>query len=105
MNFLGTILSLLSLLLSSSAKAADIQLTVAETAEGPVRFAAEEIRREAAAKGMTVGNDANLRIRHADGSTTPLWTSGKDTRAGKFTADEKFTDLTIRAVDASQVSK
>lgn len=47
----------------------------------------------------------NVRIRHADGSTTPLWSSGKDTRAGKFTADEKFRELQIRAVDASQVSK
>ncbi len=47
----------------------------------------------------------NLRIRHADGSTTPLWTSGKDTRAGKFTADEKFKDLQIHAVALSQVGK
>jgi hypothetical protein len=42
-------------------------------------------------------------MRHADGSTTLLWTSGKDTRTGKFTADEKFIDLQIRAVPVSEV--
>lgn len=47
----------------------------------------------------------NLRIRHHDGRTTPLWTSGKDTRAGKFTADELFTDLKIRAVSVPEVGK
>ncbi len=43
----------------------------------------------------------NLRIRHFDSSTTPLWTNGKDTRAGKFQANEFFKDLQIRAVDVS----
>lgn len=47
----------------------------------------------------------NLRIRHADGTTTPLWTSGKDTRAGKFKANEFFKDLKIRTVDAKDVGK
>lgn len=45
----------------------------------------------------------NLRIRHQDGSTTPIWTSGKDTRAGKFTANTLFEDLNIRTVDVSEV--
>lgn len=45
----------------------------------------------------------NLRIRHQDGSTTPLWTSGRDTRAGRFTPSELFTDLQIRAVDVAEV--
>ena len=45
----------------------------------------------------------NLRIRHLDGSTSPIWTSGKDTRTGKFTANEFFKDLKIRAVDLSEV--
>ncbi|MDZ4853141.1 MAG: sulfatase-like hydrolase/transferase [Pirellulaceae bacterium] len=44
----------------------------------------------------------NLRIRHADGSTTPLWTNGKDTRAGNFKVNELFKDLTIRAVDVAE---
>lgn len=43
----------------------------------------------------------NLRIRHADGRTTPLWTHGKDTRAGAFKADEYFKDLKVRAVRES----
>ncbi len=47
----------------------------------------------------------NLRIRHADGSTTPLWTSDKDTRAGRFAANELFNDLEIRVVSASEVGK
>lgn len=45
----------------------------------------------------------NLHIRHLDGSTTPLWTSGKDTRAGKFTPNEFFTDLQIHAVNVTEV--
>jgi hypothetical protein len=47
----------------------------------------------------------NLRIRHADGSTTPLWTNGQDTRAGKFTANELFKDLKIRAVNVAEAGK
>jgi hypothetical protein len=47
----------------------------------------------------------NLRIRHLDGSTTPLWTSGKDTRAGKFTSNELFKDLKIRTVDVDEAGK
>ncbi len=47
----------------------------------------------------------NLRIRHADGSTTPLWTSGKDTRAGAFKANELFEDLQVRAVNVAEVGK
>jgi hypothetical protein len=47
----------------------------------------------------------NLRIRHADGRTTPLWTSGKDTKAGKFTANDSFKDLMIRTVNVSEVGK
>lgn len=47
----------------------------------------------------------NLRIRHADGSTTSLWNSGKDTKTAKFTADEKFKELQVRVVDVLQVGK
>ena len=47
----------------------------------------------------------NLRIRHADGSTTPLWTNGQDTRAGKFTPNELFKDLKIRAVSVAEAGK
>jgi hypothetical protein len=46
----------------------------------------------------------NLRIRHLDGKTTPLWTSSKDTRADKFTPNELFTDLQIRAVKLEEVA-
>jgi arylsulfatase A-like enzyme len=47
----------------------------------------------------------NLRIHHLDGSTTPIWTSGKDTRAGRFSPDEFFTDLRIRTVNAAEVGR
>jgi arylsulfatase A-like enzyme len=47
----------------------------------------------------------NLRIRHADGSTTPLWTSGKDTRASKFEANDLFKNLKIETVKAQDVGK
>ena len=45
----------------------------------------------------------NLRIRHTDGSATPLWTNGKDTRRGKFTESDLFTDLEIRTVNVDEV--
>jgi arylsulfatase A-like enzyme len=47
----------------------------------------------------------NLRIRHADGRTTPLWTSGKDTRAGKFTPNEFFSDLQIKTLPSPSISE
>jgi hypothetical protein len=58
MKLVRTFLLLLSVLLLPSAMAATLHISVAETADAPVKFAAEEIRREAAAKGMTVGEDA-----------------------------------------------
>ena len=47
----------------------------------------------------------NIRIRHADGTTTPIWTDGKDTRAGKFEPNELFKDLNIRTVNAADIGK
>ena len=47
----------------------------------------------------------NLRIRHADGGTTPLWINGNDTRAGTFKANELFKDLKIRTVNVADVGK
>jgi len=47
----------------------------------------------------------NLRIRHLDGTTTPLWTNGKDTRTARFEATELFKDLKVRVVPASDVGK
>ena len=45
----------------------------------------------------------NLRLRHADGSTTPIWTSGKDSRAKKIADTELFKDVQVRAVSAANV--
>ena len=46
----------------------------------------------------------NLRLRHANGSTTPIWTGAKDTRTKKIQDTELFKDLQVRAVPASVVA-
>ncbi len=60
-------------------------------------------------KGAKPGNYKlyldNLRIRHADGSTSPIWTNGKDTRAAKFKETELFENVKIRTVDVKDVGK
>jgi len=45
----------------------------------------------------------NLRLRHADGSTSPIWTNGKDTRNPKIEDTELFTNVRVRAVPVSEV--
>lgn len=47
----------------------------------------------------------NLRVRHLDGTTTPLWTNGKDTRTSKFEATELFKDLKVQTVNVEEVRK
>ena len=47
----------------------------------------------------------NLRIRHADGSTSAIWTKGKDTRFRKIDDSEMFTNVRVRAVPASEIGK
>jgi hypothetical protein len=53
-------------------------------------------------KGAKAGNYKfyvdNLRIRHADGSTTPIWMNAKDTRQPKVTDSELFKAVQARAV-------
>ncbi|MBI5685948.1 MAG: sulfatase-like hydrolase/transferase [Verrucomicrobia bacterium] len=45
----------------------------------------------------------NLRIRRADGSTTPIWTNAKDTRYRSIADSEHFTNIRVRVVPASHV--
>ena len=45
----------------------------------------------------------NLRIRHADGTTTPIWTNAKDTSRLKLKDSELFTGLRVRSVPADEV--
>lgn len=45
----------------------------------------------------------NLRIRHADGSTSPLWTNGKDTRTQKVADTEIFQGVQVRTVRREQL--
>lgn len=45
----------------------------------------------------------NLRVRHADGTTTPVWTNSKDTRATKIKDSELFTDVRVRSIPVEQV--
>lgn len=47
----------------------------------------------------------NLRIRHADGSTTPLWTQGQDTRSPKIADTELFKNAKIRSIDVTEVRR
>ncbi len=51
-------MAILVLLASVPASAASLELTNAPATGEPGKFAAEEIRREAVAKGMTLGDDA-----------------------------------------------
>jgi arylsulfatase A-like enzyme len=45
----------------------------------------------------------NLRIRHADGTTTPIWTTGKDTSYRPMADSKSFTGVQVRSVPATQV--
>ena len=45
----------------------------------------------------------NLRIRHGDGTTTPIWTTGKDTHYRPIADSEFYTNIRVRSVPASQV--
>ena len=53
-----TIIAALILVLAAPAMAASLALTNAPATDGPGKFAAEEIRREAAERGTTMGEDA-----------------------------------------------
>lgn len=45
----------------------------------------------------------NLRIRHADGSCTELWSTKNDTRTKKIADTEAFKNLQIEAIDADSL--
>jgi arylsulfatase A-like enzyme len=45
----------------------------------------------------------NLRIRHGDGRTTPVWSDNKDTRFKKIADNELFTNISVRVVPAASV--
>ena len=45
----------------------------------------------------------NLRIRHADGTTTPIWSNGKDTRTGALKANEYFKDIKVTTLDMAEI--
>ena len=47
----------------------------------------------------------NLRIRHADGTMTPIWSSGENIRAVKFRENQSFKDLRIRAVNTEALGR
>jgi arylsulfatase A-like enzyme len=47
----------------------------------------------------------NLRLRHADGSTEPIWSSGKDTRISAYKENALFQDVQVRAVPAADIRK
>ncbi len=45
----------------------------------------------------------NLRLRHADGTTTTIWTNSQHSRTRKEADSEFFTDVRIRTVSASEM--
>jgi arylsulfatase A-like enzyme len=47
----------------------------------------------------------NLRVRHADGTTTPIWTSKKDIRTDKGLKSDQFKDISVSAVPLSEAGK
>ena len=47
----------------------------------------------------------NLRLRHADGSISPIWTNGKDIRNRMVADTELFTNVRVRTVTAGDVIK
>ena len=47
----------------------------------------------------------NLRIRRADGSTSPIWSNAKDTRYPKIQDTALFSNISVRAIPAAEVEK
>jgi hypothetical protein len=47
----------------------------------------------------------NLKLRHHDGTTTPIWTAGKDTRTQKIADTDLFRDVSVRAIKLSPLRK
>ena len=47
----------------------------------------------------------NLRIRHADGRSSAIWTDGKDTRYRELEPSELFKNVRVRAVPATELGK
>ena len=43
----------------------------------------------------------NLRLRHADGTTTPIWKDSRDTHAKKIADTDAFNDISVRALPLS----
>jgi len=56
-------------------------------------------------KGAKPGNYKiyldNLRIRHANGTSTPIWKSGEDTKAKKIADTDLFKSISVRSLPVS----
>ena len=92
-------MAILSLFISAPAMAASLHLANDAATGGPGKFAAEEIRREAAAQGMTLGKDANatriaLTIEIAGGAAAQSYSIRVRNEGGHRT-------ITVRGADAS----
>ena len=44
----------------------------------------------------------NLQVRRADGSVVPVWSSAKDTRYQKPEPQHRFTNISVRVVEADK---
>ena len=47
----------------------------------------------------------NLRLRHQDGTTAPVWSGGKDTRTQKIADTDLFRDISVRSIKLSSIKK
>ena len=54
---------------------------------------------------LVVLSVSTAQFHHADDTTTPIWTNGKDTRFKKIADTEAFTTVTERSVSAEAVGK
>jgi hypothetical protein len=46
----------------------------------------------------------NLQLRHADGTTSPCWTNGRDTRTQPMADSASFRDIRVRAIPYSSLN-
>ena len=97
MKFTLTLFTALMVALSVPAKAANLELVNAPATGGPGKFAAEEIRREATAKGITLGEDAQ--------ATRVVLTVGKEAAAQSYRIrvqnENSRRVITVRGADAA----
>jgi len=78
---------------------------IGASAEAPLSLGKQGVVFSANKPGTYTVYIDNLRIRHADGTTTSIWKDKKDTRADKGQESNGFKDISVSAVPLSEVGK